>query len=40
MGRLDEAIRMFEQVLNLDRKHDYAKVELAKLRDLKAKRKR
>ena len=40
MSRLDEAIRGFEQVLELDRKHELARAELAKLRDLKAKRKR
>src|SRR5258707_171011 len=40
MGRLDEAIRSFEAVLTLDRKNDYAREELRKLRDLKAKRKR
>ena len=40
MHRLDEAIRVFEQVLHLDRKHEFARAELAKLRDLKAKRKR
>jgi uncharacterized protein (TIGR02266 family) len=40
MGRLDEAIRSFEAVITLDRKNDYAKEELRKLRDLKAKRKR
>ena len=39
-GRLDEAIRGFEHVLELDRKHEYARAELATLRDLKAKRKR
>ncbi len=40
MGRLDEAIRSFEHVLQLDRKHEFARAELVKLRDLKAKRKR
>jgi hypothetical protein len=40
MDRLDEAIRGFEHVLSLDRKHDYARAELVRLRDLKAKRKR
>jgi uncharacterized protein (TIGR02266 family) len=40
MSRIDDAIRTFEQVLSLDRKHEYARAELAKLRDLKAKRKR
>ena len=40
LQRLDEAIRGFEQVLSLDRKHEYARAELAKLRDLKTKRKR
>ncbi|HEY2745841.1 MAG TPA: PilZ domain-containing protein [Polyangia bacterium] len=40
MGRLDEAIRTFEQVLQLDRKHEFARAELEKLRDLKAKRRR
>jgi uncharacterized protein (TIGR02266 family) len=40
MARLDDAIRGFEQVLELDRKHEYARAELAKLRDLKIKRKR
>jgi transcription elongation factor GreA-like protein len=40
MGRLDEAIRSFEHVLQLDRKHEFARVELVKLRDLKTKRKR
>ena len=40
MARLDDAIRGFEQVLKLDRKHEYARAELAKLRDLKTKRKR
>jgi uncharacterized protein (TIGR02266 family) len=40
MSRVDDAIRTFEQVLNLDRKHEYARAELAKLRDVKAKRKR
>ncbi|MDB4968123.1 MAG: hypothetical protein JWN44_3812, partial [Myxococcales bacterium] len=40
MGRIDDAIRCFEAVLTLDRKNDFAKEELRKLRDLKAKRKR
>ena len=40
MHRLDDAIRGFESVLELDRKHEFARSELAKLRDLKAKRKR
>jgi len=40
MNRLDDAIRAFEQILELDRKHELARAELAKLRDLKAKRKR
>jgi hypothetical protein len=40
MGRVDDAIRAFEAVLTLDRKHEYARAELGKLRDLKAKRKR
>jgi uncharacterized protein (TIGR02266 family) len=40
MDRLDDAIRGFESVLELDRKHELARGELAKLRDLKAKRKR
>lgn len=40
LGRLDEAIRGFEHVLELDRKHEYARAELLTLRDLKAKRKR
>jgi uncharacterized protein (TIGR02266 family) len=40
LGRVDEAIRSFEAVLALDRKHDYARAELAKLRDVKAKRRR
>ena len=40
MDRLDDAIRGFEQVLLLDRKHEYARSELLRLRDLKAKRKR
>jgi uncharacterized protein (TIGR02266 family) len=40
MSRFDDAIRSFEHVLELDRKHEFARVELAKLRDLKAKRKR
>ncbi|HEX6837153.1 MAG TPA: hypothetical protein VF334_11305, partial [Polyangia bacterium] len=40
LGSLDEAIRGFESVLELDRKHDFARAELGKLRDLKAKRKR
>jgi hypothetical protein len=39
-GRLDEAITAFEAVLQLDRKNDYARDELRKLRDLKAKRRR
>ena len=33
LGRVDEAIRGFEAVLALDRKHDYARDELRKLRD-------
>ena len=40
MDRLDDAIRGFEQVLLLDRKHEYARSELVRLRDLKTKRKR
>ncbi len=40
MGRVDDAIRGFEAVLTIDRKHDYAKDELRKLRELKAKKKR
>jgi hypothetical protein len=40
MDRLDDAIRIFEAVLALDRKHELARAELAKLRDLKTKRKR
>ena len=40
LGRLDEAIRGFEHVLELDRKHELARAELVTLRDLKAKRKR
>ena len=40
MGRLDDAIRTFEHVLQLDRKHEFARAELVKLRDLKTKRKR
>jgi len=40
LDRLDDAIRGFESVLELDRKHDFARAELQKLRDLKAKRKR
>jgi uncharacterized protein (TIGR02266 family) len=40
MGRVDDAIRGFEALLSLDRKHDYAKEELRKLRELKAKKKR
>lgn len=40
MGRLDDAIRGFEAVLSLDRKHDYAREELRKLRELKAKKRR
>jgi uncharacterized protein (TIGR02266 family) len=40
MDRLDEAISGFEHVLSLDRKHEYARAELSRLRDLKAKRKR
>jgi uncharacterized protein (TIGR02266 family) len=38
--RLDEAIHGFEMVLQLDRGHEYARAELLRLRDLKAKRKR
>jgi len=38
MGRLDEAIRGFEGVLALDKKHDYASEELKKLRNLKKRR--
>jgi hypothetical protein len=38
MGRLDEAIRGFESVLTLDKKHDYAAEELKKLRHLKKRR--
>jgi len=40
MDRLDDAIRGFESILELDRKHDFARAELARLRDVKAKRKR
>ncbi|MCU1281792.1 MAG: hypothetical protein JWM53_5338 [bacterium] len=40
MHRIDDAIRSFEHVLQLDRKHEFARAELAKLRDLKTKRKR
>ncbi|HXU74216.1 MAG TPA: PilZ domain-containing protein [Polyangia bacterium] len=40
MGRIDDAIRTFEHVLQLDRKHEFAKAELVRLRDLKTKRKR
>ena len=40
MDRLDDAIRGFEQVLLIDRKHEFARAELPRLRDLKAKRKR
>ena len=40
LERLDEAIHGFEGVLQLDRNHEYARAELLRLRDLKAKRKR
>jgi uncharacterized protein (TIGR02266 family) len=40
MDRLDDAIRGFESVLELDRKHEFARAQLLQLRDLKAKRKR
>ena len=40
MDRLDDAIRGFESVLELDRKHEFARSELLQLRDIKAKRKR
>ena len=39
-GRLDDAIRGFETVLTLDRRHEHAKEELRKLREIKAKKKR
>ncbi len=35
MNRIDDAVRVFEQVLGLDRKHEYARAELTRLRDLK-----
>lgn len=40
LGRVDEAITAFENVLTLDRKNDFAREELRKLRDVKAKKRR